>query len=230
VATAQTVAEQRGRQRLAATEQERARWARELHDQTLQGLGALRVRLSSARRSGQRGAVDEAVEWALEHVDVEIAGLRALITDLRPPALDELGAAAAIEALADRVAGRGLHVDVDVRLAYERGETATRHIPELETTLYRLAQEALTNAARHGEATRASVEIHEDDSTVRLTVVDDGRGFDVGTATEGFGLVGMRERVELLGGALTVESSPGQGTTIHAALPSQRRAPGAQVA
>ena len=86
--------------------------------------------------------------------------------------------------------------------------------------MYRIVQEALNNAAKHGGARRAHVEVVEDDSTVRVTVRDDGRGFDPIAQTDGFGLLGMRERVELLQGTLEVISSPGQGTTINAAFPA----------
>ena len=89
--------------------------------------------------------------------------------------------------------------------------------------MYRIVQEALNNAAKHGGARRAQVEIVEDDSTVRVTVRDDGRGFDPIAHTEGFGLLGMRERVELLHGTLEVTSSPGQGTTINATFPAGYR-------
>jgi signal transduction histidine kinase len=223
VATAQNAAEQRDRQRLAAAEQERTRWARELHDETLQGLGALRIGLSAARRSGDRVVIDEALDFAVDMVAREIDNLRALITDLRPAALDELGIEAAIVSLADRARRQGLAVEVDVRLGYEQGTAPGRLAPELETAVYRLVQEALTNAIKHGGAAEAAVAVQEDEATVHLTVSDDGQGFDPAAATEGFGLLGMRERVDLLQGHLKVESAPGQGTTVRVDLPVQRR-------
>jgi signal transduction histidine kinase len=91
-------------------------------------------------------------------------------------------------------------------------------VSEVETTMYRIVQEALNNATKHGAARRAHVEVVEDDATVRVTVRDDGRGFDPLAHTDGFGLLGMRERVELLNGRLRVTSSPGHGTTINATL------------
>lgn len=218
VATAQSVAAERGRQRLAAAEGERQRWARELHDDTLQSLSALRVGLSTARRSDRPEALEQAVTGAIEQLEEGITNLRALITDLRPASLDELGAAAAIQALGERAERLGIDVDVSIELADEQ----TRHLPELETAMYRIVQEALTNAAKHGGATRAVVEIHEDDTNIRVSVRDDGAGFEPAVHTNGFGLLGMRERVQLLAGTLRIESAPGRGATVTASFPSRR--------
>jgi len=223
VATATSVAAERHRQRLAAAEDERRRWARELHDETLQNLAALRILLSSARRSGPSEALDRALDDAVDRLEGEIATLRGLITDLRPAALDEFGTLGAIEALLERVRRSGLDIDLHADLAYENGRAPTRHTAELEAAVYRIVQEALTNATKHGGARRAVVEIDEDDRNVRVVVRDDGAGFDPGSRTDGFGLLGMRERVELLDGSLDVESAPGQGTTVTAVLPVQRR-------
>jgi len=223
VATAQSVAAERQRQRVAAAEAERHRWARELHDDTLQSLSALRFGLSAARRSGREGGLEQAVAQAIEQIEESIANLRALITDLRPAALDELGTQAAIEALAERTARHGLEVDIDIELAYEQGREPERMSGELESTLYRITQEALTNAAKHGKASRAVVEIREHAGEVRLLVRDNGSGFDPQAKREGFGLLGMHERAALLGGELQVESSPDAGTVIRVRLPVQRR-------
>jgi two-component system, NarL family, sensor histidine kinase DevS len=226
VATATSVATEQHRQRLRAAEDERRRWARELHDETLQSLAALRLQLAGARRRGGGEALDDAVGAALDQIETEIGNLRALITDLRPAALDEFGVAGAIEALAERVGRNGLVVDLDLGRQDENGRDATRLTGELEAAIYRIVQEALTNASKHGAATRAVVELHENETTVDVTIRDDGAGFDPSAATNGFGLLGMRERVELLGGRLKIESSPGEGTTVSAALPVARREPG----
>jgi signal transduction histidine kinase len=218
VATAQSVASERRRQRLAAAEAERQRWARELHDDTLQSLSALRVGLSTARRSGKPETLDQAVSAAIDHLDEGITNLRSLITDLRPASLDELGAAAAIQALCERAERYGLDVDMSIELDREKA----RHSPEIETAMYRIVQEALTNAAKHGNAKRAVVEVHEDGNDIHVSVRDDGIGFDPAGHTDGFGLIGMHERVQLLDGTLHVGSAPGQGTTIEARLPIQR--------
>jgi signal transduction histidine kinase len=222
VATAQSVASERQRQRLAAAEAERQRWARELHDDTLQSLSALRVGLSTAKRSGKPETLEAAVTNAIDHLEEGITNLRALITDLRPASLDELGAAAAIQALCERAERQGIDVDVSIDLDYEQGRERERHIPEVETAMYRIVQEALTNATKHGHAKRAIVEVHEDDTSVRLSVRDDGSGFDPDEHSDGFGLTGMNERVRLLDGALHVDSSPGLGTMITASFPIKR--------
>jgi signal transduction histidine kinase len=218
VATAQSVASERQRQRLAAAEAERQRWARELHDDTLQSLSALRVGLSTAKRSGRPETLEQAVTSAIDHLEEGITNLRALITDLRPASLDELGAAAAIQALGERAERHGVDVDVNIELTPQQ----TRHIPEIETAMYRIVQEAITNAAKHGSAKRAVVEVHEDDANVHVSVRDDGAGFDPTAHTDGFGLLGMQERVHLLDGTFQIDSSPGKGTTIAVSFPIQR--------
>ena len=175
---------QRLRESIEASEQERRRWARELHDETLQSLAALRVGLSAALR-GSEQELRTAVEATVENVAEEIANLRTLIVELRPAALDEYGVAAAIESLAERTAARqGIAVDVHVDLAWERGDAPARHIPELESTVYRLVQESLTNAVRHAAATRVRIEVTERDGFLEVAVSDDGDGFDPGRARE----------------------------------------------
>ena len=223
VATARTMASELHRQRIAAAEGERGRWARELHDETLQSLAALRIALSTAHRIGGVQVLDDAVGQAIEDLDDGISNLRSLVTDLRPVALDDLGLAAAIEALCQRTSRHGLEIDRSIDLAYEQGREPTRHTPELETAAYRIIQEALTNATKHGQVKRAVIELLETEATVELTVRDDGHGFDPATSTTGFGLLSMRERVALLDGAIEIESSPGNGTKVTASFPVQRR-------
>ena len=222
VATAETVAAERQRHRLAAAEGERQRWARELHDDTLQSLSALRFGLSAARRSDAEEALRNAVGQAVEQIEETIANLRALISDLRPAALDELGLQAALETLAERSARHGVEVDLSVELAYEQGAASTRLAIELETALYRIVQEALTNASKHGEADRAVVEIHEDPTVVSLLVRDNGAGFDEQSKGTGFGLLGMRERAALLDGELRIDCPRAGGTEVRARIPTQR--------
>jgi signal transduction histidine kinase len=222
VATAQRFAEQGMRRSIEAAERERTRWARELHDETLQELAGVRVLLSAARRSpgDMAGALDEAVE----QIELSITGLRHLITELRPAALDAFGLGAAIEALVERVSGAyGLDIATDVSLAGAEG-TEARLEGESESTLYRLTQEALTNIVRHAGAENVHIAVRADGEDVLLEIHDDGRGFDPSERHEGFGLVGMRERVELAGGTLQIRSGEGQGSIITARVPGRRRA------
>jgi signal transduction histidine kinase len=221
-ATAQSVADERLRQRQAAAEDERSRWARELHDETLQALGGLRLLLAGSLRGDEAGK-DAAIGQALTQLESDIASLRALITELRPAALDQLGLEPALLALIDRVRLGGLDVDVQIDLDGAPGRMPQRLAGELETGIYRIVQEALTNAVKHGGAERAVVEVTEVGGQVTVAVRDDGAGFDPTTATTGFGLVGMRERAELLDGTIDTDSVPGRGTTIQVTLPVSRR-------
>jgi signal transduction histidine kinase len=224
VATAQSVAEDKVRNSIEAAERERGRWARELHDESLQSLAGLRVLLSTARRGSSAGDNDELLARAIEQVDDTIAEMRRLIADLRPPALDELGLAAALEALIERLTwGKVLNVELVVDLGHEAGRRPTRLLGQIEDTVYRLVQEGLNNASRHGGADRATVEVEEVDDSIRIRIEDEGDGFDPNEKTDGFGLVGMSERVALAGGTLEVESAPAAGTTITATLPAQHR-------
>jgi signal transduction histidine kinase len=223
VATAQSAAGERLGQRIAATEAERTRWARELHDETLQALGTLRLVLSGARRSDDPVVMAGAVDQAVEQLEVDITSLRALITELRPAALDQLGLQPALLALADRVRRAGLDVECQIELAYGGGHATERLVDELEVGVYRIVQEALSNAVKHGAAAHARVQVLERDDRVSVIVSDDGCGFDLSAPAAGFGLMGMRERSDLLGGRLSVDSTPGQGTTVSASFAVARR-------
>ncbi|MEO8690712.1 MAG: GAF domain-containing sensor histidine kinase [Solirubrobacteraceae bacterium] len=223
VATGKSVEEQRLRDNIQASEQERRRWARELHDETLQSLAALRVGLSAALR-GDEPALRSAVEATVENVVEEIANLRSLIVELRPAALDDFGVAAALESLAERTSARqGIVVEAHVDLDWERGDAPARHTSELESTVYRLVQESLTNAVRHAGADRVQIKVTEHDGFLDIAVSDDGAGFTVGTHVAGFGLTGMRERVTLAAGELEIDTGP-SGTTVKARLPARREA------
>jgi len=225
VALAQSVQSDRLRSSLAAADAERRRWARELHDETLQGLGGLRVLLSAARRGDDLTRAQAAMGQAVEHIEREIANLRSIITELRPAALDELGLRTAIEALLDRHREQsGFEVDGELQLPV-RARQDSHFSEDLETTVYRLVQEALTNVAKHARASRVRVAVAESDGELRVEVQDDGAGFDPELSSDGFGLAGMRERVGLAGGTLSVDSGA-QGTLLRACLPTLQ---GAQV-
>ncbi len=215
VATAKSVEQDWLRQSIESSEQERRRWARELHDETLQVLGGLQVLLIAALERNDLDSFRSASVGAVEQIRAEIDGLRALITELRPAALDELGLEPAIDALCERAETvEGLvvrrHVDLNGRLT-----------PELETTVYRLVQEALTNVAKHAQADQAWVDVAESEGVVQVRVRDDGVGIEPEQTCEGFGLQGMRERVALAGGTLTVEATS-PGSLVHATLPRTR--------
>jgi two-component system, NarL family, sensor histidine kinase DevS len=214
VATVESVTEERLRHSLRAAERERARWARDLHDSVLQGLGSRRVSLSSALKRGDRTVLEKAVAEAIGDMDRDIDELRALITELRPATLDQLGLRAALEDLAERVSsGAGIELTTGLSIGPERLD------PELETVVYRLVQEALTNIAKHAAARHVTLQVAQGEERIDVLVSDDGAGFDPGADLGGFGLVGMRERVELVGGELQIGSKPGSGTRMVASVP-----------
>ena len=173
--------------------------------------------LSGALARGDAVSKDLAIRQAIDDIELEIDNLRGIISDLRPSLLDDLGLLAAIEALLDRRRDAGLMVVSEVALPdggfrHERGR-------DLETTVYRVLQEALTNVVKHARADSARVSIRASGELLELEVDDDGVGFDVGRPTGGFGLAGMLERVSLAGGTLEVQSGD-RGTTVRVCLPT----------
>jgi signal transduction histidine kinase len=158
----------------------------------------------------------------------EIDGLRHLITELRPAALDELGLGPALQALARRAqAIDGLEVQTEIEI--DEGDGERRLDAELESTIYRVVQEALTNVSRHAKATRAVIRVAERDGRVIATVTDDGQGLPAAGATRertpedelrgGFGVSGMRERTELVGGDLELSPAAGGGAEMRLSVP-----------
>jgi signal transduction histidine kinase len=195
-----------------AQELERARLARELHDETGQALTSILLGLKPLEQSAEAeavGAVRELVVSTLQNV-------RRLAVELRPSALDDFGLVPAVERLSETFREQsGLEVDLAAHLGEER------LLPEAETTLYRVIQEALTNVVKHAGASRVSILLQRKRGAVVAVVEDDGSGFDPdATREDALGLAGMRERLALVGGKLQVESSPGRGTTIAAEVPS----------
>ena len=216
VATARSVEDDRRRRSLAAAETERHRWARELHDETLQALGGLKVLLSSAARLDDPEAMRSAMRDATQQLTGDIQSLRSLIAELRPPALDQLGLAPALASLAQRTAaGNGLEIEVDVELPADRRLGA-----EVETTVYRVVQESLTNVVKHARAASVQLTVRCEGREVEVRVADDGIGFDPEDGSgAGFGLAGMHERVELAGGQLNIAPGAEAGTVVRARLP-----------
>jgi signal transduction histidine kinase len=222
VVLAQSVQADRLRSSLAAADAERRRWARELHDETLQSLGGLRIRLSSALRRDDLAQTQTAMREAIVEIEREIANLRAIITELRPASLDELGLQAAIEGLLDRHREQNaFNVHAELLLPGP-GSGEARFADELETTVYRLVQEALTNVAKHAEASNVRVSVSASRGELIVEVSDDGSGFITETTSSGFGLSGMRERVSLAGGTLSLDSDE-RGTSLSACLPARYR-------
>jgi two-component system, NarL family, sensor histidine kinase DevS len=195
---------------VAAQELERKRLARELHDETGQALTSILLGLKPLEERGADvAAVRELVVSTLQDV-------RRLAVELRPSALDDFGLVAALERLVDTFGEQtGIAVDMEARLG------DARLAGEVETALYRIVQEALTNVVKHAGATHVSVVLTRKGDTVAAVVEDDGQGFDSDTTREeGLGLAGMRERVEIVGGRLRIESAPGSGTTLAAEVPA----------
>jgi len=224
VALAQSVRADRLRSSLAAADAERSRWARELHDETLQGLGGLRLLLASVLAQRDLNLARGALEEAAEHTEREIENLRAIITELRPAALDDLGLHAAIEALLDRHREQsGATIDSELDLPARSADSRDMD-GETQTTVYRLLQEALTNITKHARANTVRVLVRQNDSELSVEVQDDGQGFDTGAQSSGFGLLGMSERIALAGGTLSI-GSDANGTLLAACLPLRPSVP-----
>jgi signal transduction histidine kinase len=202
---------------LSATDEERRRIADELHDGPIQRLATLQYGFERAGRQLERGASESAAALLgdlTRQLSGETDSLRRLMAELRPPALDESGL---VGALHDQVAGFERQSQVEAAL---ETEVEGRLDPELEAVLYRVVQEALTNVAKHARAQHVLVTLRAEEGTVELVVSDDGVGFDrqaaSGMARNGhLGLVAMRERVEMAGGAWRVESAPNEGTRVR---------------
>jgi two-component system, NarL family, sensor histidine kinase DevS len=194
-------------------ELERARLARELHDETGQALTSILLGLRRVEDAKDADAAREAARALRPQIVETLQNVRRLAVELRPSALDDFGLVPALERLTGSFAeSSGIAVDLEASTGDDRLS------PEVETALYRIVQEALTNVAKHAEATHVSVVLTRRDGTMSALVEDDGRGIGAGR-DGGLGLHGMRERVGLLGGTLTVESSEGSGTTIAVEVP-----------
>ena len=200
---------------VAGQELERRRLARELHDETGQALTSILLGLKHVEEAGSPESARAAAAELREQIVDTLQNVRRLAVELRPSALDDFGLAPALERLAEAFGEQsGIAVDIQTNL------DSRRLTPEVETALYRIVQEALTNVAKHAEATRVSIVVTRRESSVTAVIEDDGQGFGAGGGTgEGLGLVGMKERVGLLGGRLALESTEGAGTTVVAEVP-----------
>jgi len=215
VVTAQSVQEDRLRLSIEASERERGRWARELHDETLQALAAMRVLHSSALRKGDVEALASASRVSLDQIGTAIENLRGLITELRPAALDEIGLKPALESLIDRAASSVPKIETDIVLP----DGDARLPANIESAVYRLVQEALTNVIKHADASHVWIRVEATDAVMEIAVRDDGAGFAPDADANGFGLIGMQERALLAGGELELHTAPGSGTTVQATIP-----------
>ncbi|MBE3071501.1 MAG: HAMP domain-containing protein, partial [Acidobacteria bacterium] len=205
---------------ISAQEDERKRIARELHDETSQTLSALAIRVETALAGYPSDASRERLVEAKSLIVRTIDELHRIMYDLRPSVLDDLGLLSAIRWYAERhLERRG----IAVRCEFSGAET--RLAPEMETALFRVVQEAVTNIAKHARADTVLIQCAARDGTLTIEIEDDGEGFDPsalpppGARTRGLGLLGMRERVELLGGTLVFDAAPGQGTRIAVSVP-----------
>jgi signal transduction histidine kinase len=200
---------------VGAQELERKRLARELHDETGQALTSILLGLKELEDAGSAADVSSATRRLRGLVVTTLQDVRRLAVELRPKALDDFGLVPALERLVEGFQEQtAIEVIMEPRLGRERLPS------EIETALYRIIQEALTNVVKHAQAGRVSIVLSRRGNTVAAVFEDDGRGFAVGEArADRLGILGMKERLSLLDGTLVVESSPGGGTTLVAEVP-----------
>lgn len=204
-------------------EQERRRIARDLHDELGQTLTALKLKLGIALDDLKDSVPDNArrLEDAIDSVDGAVNKVREISSNLRPAMLDDLGFEAAAEWFLNKCAGRD---DLDISwISDPSGESRVKG--EVATALFRILQECMTNISRHSDASAVAIHYREDEDTATLEIRDNGKGFDPGRVRKsGLGLVGIRERVAMLQGDLTVESAVGKGAHIRVKLPLETEA------
>ena len=201
---------------VSAQELERQRLARELHDETGQALTSILLGLKRVEDAASASEASAAAGELRDLVVTTLQDVRRLAVELRPKALDDFGLVSALERLVETFHEQtGIEVDLEPRLGEDR-------LPfDVETTLYRITQEALTNVVKHAQAKHVSIVLTRRDGSVSAVIEDDGRGFSsVSSNQDGLGLLGMRERISLVGGRLDVESSPGSGTTLSIEVPA----------
>jgi len=218
----QALTQQLLRRVINAQEEERARLSRELHDEIGQSLTAVRISLDHVAKSLPPGQLEPQKRLKRTRMLTEqtLADLRRIIAALRPGVLDQLGLVPALGWVADHtLRPLGLTVTIDA------DELQGRLPGEIETILFRIAQEAMSNVARHSGAKHLSIRLWRTDDQVAMTLTDDGCGFDVAAVTaaeergRGLGLASMQERASLAGGQVTIESAPGKGTTVRVVVP-----------
>ncbi|HLE82155.1 MAG TPA: GAF domain-containing sensor histidine kinase, partial [Dehalococcoidia bacterium] len=207
---------------ITAQEEERRRLARELHDESTQALTALIMSIQAAQDSLPEGLEKEKERLARTKAQAihALVEMRQMILDLRPTALDDLGLVPAVRWYSET------HLQpLGTQACVEMAGIKQRLPAEMEISLFRIFQEAINNIAKHSQARRATIRLDVRQEQVDCTVEDDGIGFDAGRypaqhgPDTGLGLLGMQERVSLLGGSLTIESTPGKGTRLRVSIP-----------
>jgi two-component system sensor histidine kinase UhpB len=199
---------------LQAQEEERARVARDLHDEVNQSLTGLLLRLEAAREAAPPELEAELAETKAL-ANQAMRELLSLARQLRPTALDDLGLKAAVAGQVEQLARGEIEAEFNAKGAFSSLDD------DAQLVVYRVAQEALSNAARHSGASNVAVKLRRaDEGGVELEVSDDGRGFAFDESEGGLGIGGMRERALLIGGELTIESRPGHGTTVRLTVPA----------
>lgn len=208
------------RRLLEMLENERHRIARELHDEIGQALTAVKIDLEMAATIGELPKLRAHLAESLAIVDRALQQVRNLSLDLRPSILDDLGLVAAIQWYLARIRVRS-----GLAIRFRQETLRPRFDRDVETTCFRIVQEATTNVVRHAEATEAVIELTETDKWLWLDIRDNGKGFDVegvlqkAARGESFGLLGMKERVDILQGRIRFDARPGDGTTIRVQIP-----------
>lgn len=210
------------RQILSAQEDERREISRELHDVIGQTLTSINLRLATLKKEAALNTegLDRNISHAQRLVEKSVNIVHRFARELRPAVLDDLGLIPALHSFMKNFTTRtGVRTQLTAFAGVERSDTTRR------TVLFRVAQEALTNVARHAQASRVEVSIQKRPHRIRMTIKDDGKSFDVervlhANGGKRLGLLGMRERLEMVGGSFAVESGQGQGTTVIAQIPS----------
>jgi signal transduction histidine kinase len=206
-------------------EEERKRIARELHDETVQNLVAILRRIELLQTHEANPEDLKRLSELQDTVEETLRGVRQISRDLRPLALEDLGFIPALQAQVNMAEEGGLQVQLTVQ-----GQSY-KLLPDQELALYRIAQEALTNARKHAKATRIEITLLFKSEFVQLEIVDNGVGFSVPPSLmelahhDNFGLLGIQERVWSVGGSLEISSSPGEGTRLHIQVPQNNQRP-----
>jgi signal transduction histidine kinase len=208
-----------------AQEMERRHLARELHDEVGQALTAAKINLQSAMREGG-ASMSPQLQETVAILDRLLGQVQRISLDLRPSILDDLGLVPALRSILDERARRA-----SIEAHFSPRDVPENLHAEIQTTCFRIVQEAITNAIRHAKATRIDVDLHRENGRLRLLIRDNGVGFDTKSRTAGLGLIGIKERAALVDGQANIISETNKGTTIDISLPLsfQPESPGGRI-